>query len=48
MLCCGGVEEFAQDEFVEDLLAVGFSEVGPELLLGDGFAVDECGGFGWL
>ena len=23
-------------------------EDGPELLLGDGFTIDECGGFGWL
>lgn len=46
VLGCGGVEEFGEDEFVEDLLAVGFGELGPEFLLGDWFAVDEGDGFG--
>ena len=46
VLGCGGVEEFCEDEFVEDLLAVGFGELGPEFLLGNWFAVDEGDGFG--
>ena len=45
----GGVEESGEDEFVEDVLACGFGEEGPEVGGGDGVVVDEgddCCGLG--
>ena len=55
----GGVEDVGEDEFVEDLLACEFGEVGKEVGGGDGVRIDDgddggslwggvCGeGWGW-